>query len=521
MIEPEAFPKKLFAEALEIGDLETIEAMFTVGDTGELKQSLERYKTSLEIAQGDILYAELGWQQFRKVPAVALVRRYPESSMEDALSKWCGLEYDLEDMSDTYEYQILYINNRPCRVHLEESVIEKYVFLTNPADYNVVITYDDDCTIYTLKRRESIAWEESSGGILAFSNSREKDLAKWKRGTTEFGRRDEHTLLSYRLLGEYLGWPIGCLEPLVDRQRQHLDKLIKTNDSIQTVIQNFYTLSYKESDGGECEPFPAWQCDVHIPPEVLFYKRLSENCDLDFEYTSEEEFREHLKSLKSLNVCVDGLKKTWAEERKEVKDYLDLIITKKTLDAPLTWNPYEEPIDQLLACLLVLHYLSPSKIHQTRSIAKYGHDETETLNLILDWAEDPTVEKIKHLGEILEFKDSKDAKNLPLSLVFHKVIPVVPEIITDSFGSIRSGFREELRLVKAKGDKYGLLFCNRVLQPPGKIKAARHFAMSNVDDSDQLEVLTVKLVEELPEDYIGQKNNGLHFSKFSFIERSD
>ena len=502
-------------EALRIADFNTIKLMFKESDERKIAISLERYKRSVPPVQGRILCSELGWHQFGRVPDVALIRNFPDKTLKQALLLWCLLTDPTEDVYEEYKRRVLYIHGKPVTICNTFDFHGDYAFLYGVPQYKNFLFNN---RIFSLKYRQAVGVEEDLGGILALSDSDARDLSKWKRGRTKAEREVEFTLAQKLLFGYICHeTEVNCLVDLSQQQLRVLRGLLDSDATMQRIKQAFYDQSYtKESavSDAKWETYPKWHFDIVIPHSILFYKRLSENSNIDLKYTNENEYRYGLAYCAELGVDVQALRKTWENYPAPAKRYLNLLLKKETLGPALTWAPYKDSLHQLCACYIAFYLLSPSRIKQTLTIAQLT-TPNEDLSLILRWCLDQTQENISAIAKRFAFIKEYDPMGIETaySIYCPRFLPVVNHLTLARQRDHSPRLCEELRLVKGRGDKYGLLFCDQALSPDVEGKSKKYFVMSNVDPSDTLETILVRKIECLPKEYIGTENAKLKFRR--------
>ena len=371
---PEDFPKGCLAEALRIGDVDTIDLMFTESDAKEINLSLKKYRNSLRTTRGKIRFAELGWQQLGRVPDVALIRHYPSAHLEKALRLWCSLEGTTEDLYEDYKQRVLFINNRPVVIENSWHLSRSYVFAIGVLSYERLLFKSQT---YALKHREPVGFEKDLGGVLALARSEKTpSLAEWKRGRTDVERKYEFYLIQELLFGSvHKETELECMVQIERKQLRILRGLLETEYPVERIKQEFYEQAYTAGSGtlGETlKTYPRWHFDLKVPHFTLFYRRLFENSNYNQVYTNEDEYRRNLIDYprELIQVNVKTLRATWKNYPPPARTYLDSLLIKPKLGAPLVWEPYEDPTHQLCACLITLYFFAPSQIEQTENLAR-------------------------------------------------------------------------------------------------------------------------------------------------------
>lgn len=467
LIRPEDFPRKCFVEALRIADFNTIKLMFQESDEGRINLSLEKYKSSLSPASGRIIYAELGWQQFGRVPVVALIRYCPQKDLIRALYFWCSLTKYTEDVYEDYKRRVLYVHNKPIVISKRYTHQGECVFLYGVPKY---IGLFRTTRFFSLKYRQAVGFEDDLGELLTFFESEPHSLSQWQRGKTRAERNVEFYLVQKLLFGlDHHKTRVDCLVNIEKQQLKCLRGLLDSADPIEQIKQRFYDLSYTKKPRAPAVrwgTYPRWHFNLNPSHPILFFKRLSENVDLKTKYKDEIDYWGILRSCNEIKVDVEALRETWQNYPDPAKSYLDLLLKKETLVPALTWAPYQNPTHQLCACYITFYFLSPSRIKQTRKVAQLVRP-TELFALILKWSEDRTEETISNIVERLEFNEDYNKLKFDFwySVWCSRLLPVPNQFVTDTNSGAPKSFCEELRLVRGKGNKYGLLFCNEALSP--------------------------------------------------------
>ena len=519
-IRPEDFPRKCFVEALRIADSNTIKLMFEEADEGKINRSLEKYKSSLSPASGRIIYAELGWQQFGRVPVVALIRYCPKRDLIEALYSWCFFIKHTEDIYEDYKRRVLYVHNKPIVIDKKYTHQGGCVFLYGVPEY---ITIFHTARFFLLKYRQAVGFENDLGKILAFSDADVRELSQWQRGRTRTERNVEFYLVQKLLFGLKLRkTKVDCLVNIEKQQLKCLRGLLDSDYPIEQIKQRFYDLSYTKKPRASAvrwETYPKWHFNLNTSFPILFFKRLSENVDLKKEYKDELYYWSTLRHSHEVKVDVEALRETWQNYPDPAKNYLNLLLKKETLGPALTWAPYQNPNHQLCACYITFYFFSPSRIKQTRKVAQLIRPN-KLFALILKWSEYRTEKNISNIVKHLEFKEdyNKFKFDFWYSAWCSGLLPVPEQFITDTNSDTPKRSCEELRLVRGKGKKYGLLFCNEALSSNLEGKAKRYYVMSNVDPSETPETILRGHISCLPKEYIGTENATLAFRKIKCKE---
>ena len=482
IIQPDDFPKKEFAEALTIGDEQTIKMMFKESDVAEIQKSLERYKQSLSPSKGGIEWAQLGWQQFRNVPVVALIRLYPdEKFLSLALQKWCGLRI-LSEIYESYKYRQLYINNKPVTISnffRERNIL--FLFDTTLCEKYI----KHNRYIYSQALKPPIAWQECNSGVMKCEPYESAKTNKWRRGETDLERAEEFEFLKIKLFGVINNRsPLQYLSSLEEKENAALRKGLDTTESIDAIIKAFYERSCPKpiwnTSSVTYQEYPGWYFDVDVPYVLLFYKRLCENLDEKIVYVNEFKARSLIKEKEEVKLNTYSFLETF--QNYADKSYFETFRDRYVIHEPFTWVPYAHPDYQICACHVVMYFLSPTQLHQTYLIARF-FPEIEFIQDCLRWMKDPTEEKIKIIlekvnpsGEKLKYDSFESLYNR----YCHKVFPVVPHTIVSeqNYGpsldeadvsyldEVDVSSRDELVLVVSNTSILGLLLSDQITTGP-------------------------------------------------------